>query len=92
MIKLNWYALTKPHVVHRYYRVKEKAIARQLREKTFLAKGPVVYRCIETGRPLHETELKDAYYVAWYINYIWEHGHQVLPYSVYRKVNMVPIP
>ena len=24
MIKLNWYALTKPHVVHRYYRIKER--------------------------------------------------------------------
>ena len=23
MIKLNWYALTKPHVVHRYYRIKD---------------------------------------------------------------------
>lgn len=27
MIKLNWYALTKPHVVHRYYRIKERPIA-----------------------------------------------------------------
>ena len=26
MIKLHWYALTKPHVVHRYYRIKEKPI------------------------------------------------------------------
>ena len=24
MIKLNWYALTKPHIVHRYYRMKEE--------------------------------------------------------------------
>ena len=23
MIKLNWYVLTKPHVVHRYYRIKD---------------------------------------------------------------------
>ena len=23
MIKLQWYGLTKPHVVHRYYKIKE---------------------------------------------------------------------
>lgn len=27
MIKLNWYALTKPHVIHRYYRMKERPIS-----------------------------------------------------------------
>ena len=27
MIKLQWYALAKPHVVHRYYRIKERPIA-----------------------------------------------------------------
>lgn len=27
MIKLHWYALTKPHVVHRYYKIKERPVS-----------------------------------------------------------------
>jgi len=46
MIKLNWYVLTKPHVIHRYYRIKETKV------KIRTVEDYIVYRCSVTGRPL----------------------------------------
>ena len=53
MIKLNWYVLTKPHVIHRYYRIKELLS----RTHTYNFSHNSFYASIHYGGNIQEREI-----------------------------------
>ena len=63
MIKLNWYALTKPHVVHRYYRIKEALFEEGM--YLSLQRGEYIFK---SRRELHNLERLDRERNAVYVS------------------------